>query len=265
MTTSVTLQTDPTTGVAPPAPAAPIDYEAQYKTLQAEFTRLKQGSTPATPVAPGADPATKPTGIPVVDPAAPVVEPKTGDAPATPEPDAASKVVDASGFNVAPFSAEFDATGDVAPASREAIAKGLEKVLGPQAREVVDNYIDGQKTRAAANTAQLHGAAGGVDGYNTMVQWAATALPPVEQAAYNAQVNSGNLHTAMFAVEALRSRFAKANGAEPVRFKGTFPGADNGDVFRSTAEMQVAMRDPKYKTDPAYRDSVKAKLGRSKL
>jgi hypothetical protein len=37
-----------------------------------------------------------------------------------------------------------------------------------------------------------------------------------------------------------------------------------GDVFRSNAELTTAMKDPRYATDPAYRNDV-AKLGRSNI
>ena len=39
--------------------------------------------------------------------------------------------------------------------------------------------------------------------------------------------------------------------------------ADNGARFRSHAELSRAIADPRYSSDPAYRQDVEAKLARS--
>lgn len=259
MTTRVEFQSDPT-GNAPPVTDIPADERPEwlpenfetgedlaksYKEAQAEITRLKQGK-PATET-----PAEKkPNDLGI----------KTDDdnADTDAEDEAAKKAAESAGVDLDPYQQEFASTGDVTEEGRASIAKSLEKVLGPNARQVVDQYIDGRKTSASHDAAAIKDAAGGDEAYSTMVNWAATALSPQEISVFNSQVNSGDRTSAIFAVEALRSRFERANGADPRRFKGTFspPSSRNVEKFKSSAEMTAAMKDPRYKSDPAYRTWV---------
>lgn len=274
MTTRVEIASEPTGPTAPEAtPAADPNRPAwldpqfkdgealaqSYKALQAELTRVKQGK--------GLDSGDPNKGVPdpakPTDPAKPAEGLDIKDPAQQQQADAAKKVVEKTGFDVSSYSQEFDTTGDVSAEGREAITKGLEAVLGPDARTIVDQYIDARKGQVVSNTQMIKDTAGGADAYSTMVNWAATTLKPDEIAAFNAQVNSGNIHTATFAVEALKARFQQANGKEPARFKGTFTPTAGLQGYKSTAEMQADMRDPRYKTDPAFREQVRAKLAMS--
>lgn len=62
----------------------------------------------------------------------------------------------------------------------------------------------------------------------------------------------------------MMSRYTTSEGNEPRLVKGVATG-DATAVFRSTAELVSAMKDPKYKNDPAYRQDVIDKLGRSSI
>ncbi|MBZ5882535.1 hypothetical protein LAX69_24565, partial [Escherichia coli] len=94
--------------------------------------------------------------------------------------------------------------------------------------------------------------------------WAASNLTNAELQAYNAQVEGGNLTAAKMAVQGLKARFEAENGNEPSLLNGV-TGGDSTEVFRSTAELTAAMRDPRYKKDPAYRADVERKLSKSSL
>ena len=60
----------------------------------------------------------------------------------------------------------------------------------------------------------------------------------------------------------LQSQFQNANGYEGRMLSGKAPKT-SGDVFRSQAEVVAAMSDPRYDKDPAYRQDLIEKLGRS--
>jgi hypothetical protein len=67
-----------------------------------------------------------------------------------------------------------------------------------------------------------------------------------------------------FAVEALFSRYQDAVGVDGQLLTGK-AASSTKDTFRSQAEVVRAMSDPRYDTDPAYRQDVFAKLERSNL
>ncbi|SCW77078.1 Phage T7 capsid assembly protein [Rhizobium mongolense subsp. loessense] len=180
--------------------------------------------------------------------------PKAGDAPL----EEARDVVAGVGLDFDALSDEFATSGAL---SDESYTKLAEKGL---TREVVDSFIEGQEAKAQLYRAEVLLAVGGEDTYTQMSEWAATNLTQAELEAYNDQVDSGNLTAAKMAVQGLRARFEKENGAEPQLLNGE-TGGNSAEVFRSTAELTAAMRDPRYKKDPAYRADVERKLSKSSL
>lgn len=263
---TITFQADPTPAVAPAAPAAPAapqgdrpawlpencatpeDLARSYAEVQAHSTKLAQELAALKGKKP-ADPAEAPPKDPSADPAK------------DPADDAAEKAAKASGFSLDTYSQEFASTGDVAPESRAAIIKGLEGVLGPNAAEIVNDYIEGKKAATANARDAVFSAVGGKDAYVEMVTWAGSALPPAEIAAFNRIADSGDQHAIMFAVEGLHRKFAAANPRAPRRFNASAAPV-NGSVtaYASTAEMVADMKDPKYKSDPAFRARVQARI-----
>jgi hypothetical protein len=81
---------------------------------------------------------------------------------------------------------------------------------------------------------------------------------------YDAVMDRGDPVACFFAVQALAYRFQDASGVDGQLLTGR-PAADKVDVFRSQSEVVRAMADPRYDTDPAYRQDVYAKLERSTL
>ena len=77
-------------------------------------------------------------------------------------------------------------------------------------------------------------------------------------------ISSGSIDAIKLAVTGLKSQYDAANGVEGKMVTGkTAP--NNGDVFRSQAELVRAMNDSRYDSDPAYRQDVIEKLDRSDL
>ena len=111
---------------------------------------------------------------------------------------------------------------------------------------------------------QIKNSAGGERAYANIVNWAKTNLPQDQIQAFDEVVNTGSVQAIQLAVSGLKSQYDNANGVEGRMVTGkTAP--NNGDVFRSQAELVRAMNDPRYDNDPAYRLDIVEKLDRSNL
>ena len=111
---------------------------------------------------------------------------------------------------------------------------------------------------------QIKNSAGGEQQYAQIVNWAKTNLPQDQIQAFDEVVNTGSVQAIQLAVAGLKSQYNDANGVEGRMVTGkTAP--NNGDVFRSQAELVRAMSDARYDNDPAYRQDVIEKLDRSDL
>ena len=111
---------------------------------------------------------------------------------------------------------------------------------------------------------QIKNSAGGEKAYANIVNWAKTNLPQDQINAFDEVVNTGSVQAIQLAVSGLKSQYDNANGVEGRMVTGkTAP--NNGDVFRSQQELVRAMNDPRYDSDPAYRQDVIEKLDRSDL
>ena len=162
------------------------------------------------------------------------------------------------GLDLSTFTAEFNAKGELSAESYAKLAAaGFDKAI-------VDNYINGQKAVAAQYETAVTAEVGGSEKYSEIVTWAKANLTDAEINAYNAAVSSGDLAQAKLAVLGLSAKFSKANGSEPRLVQGRTTSASE-DVFESTAQLTEAMRDPRYRADPAFRAKVQAKLARSNI
>ena len=115
-----------------------------------------------------------------------------------------------------------------------------------------------------SDLSDLRGIAGGDDEYGSMMLWAADNLTQKEIDRYDSVMDTGDKNAMTFAVEALFSRYQDAVGVDGQLLTGKAASSAK-DIFRSQAEVVRAMSDPRYDTDPAYRQDVFAKLERSNL
>lgn len=179
--------------------------------------------------------------------------------PAVATPDDAQNALSQKGLDLTEFSKEFSDKGELSPESYEKLSKsGFDKNL-------VDQYIQGQRALAENYASTIKAEAGGDEKYSEIVQWAKVNMTPSEIEAFNKAVDSGNQDQARLAVKGLKATFEKSNGREPNLLSGGVKGGSEGDTFESTAQLTKAMADPRYREDPAYRAKVQAKLGRSSL
>lgn len=206
-----------------------VKVEALAKSY-AELERARGGAPAGTPPAPG-------QGLNV-------------PTPPVPQPGAAK-------VDMGKFTQEFASAGALSEASyAELQSLGYDKAL-------VDGYITGEIAKAQLREQQGMALAGGADQYTQMVSWAAGALTPAEIQAFNSAV-SGSPEQMKLAITALKAQYEAANGKEPSLAGGPAGGNADTQAFASWAEVTVAMRDPRYHKDPAYRAIVERRVGMMK-
>lgn len=172
------------------------------------------------------------------------------------DPKAAAEAVGAESY--AKFNAEFAEKGALSPESyAELEGKGFSK-------EMVDVYVNGLKASVEVFQTSVQAEAGGAEGFKAMAEWASKNASDEQLKAYNDAVNSGNIELAKLATKGLTASFQAASPAEPRLVNGT-QSQGPSDVYESNAQMMADMRKPEYKTDPAFRAKVSAKLGRSNI
>ena len=130
------------------------------------------------------------------------------------------------------------------------------------------NYRSGVDTEPQELTqeqaTELQKSVGGEKQYNTMLQWASKNFDEAEISRYDKVMESGDPDAAYFAVQALAAKYNDGVGVEGKMLTGK-PSKAEGDNFRSQAEVVRAMSDPRYESDPAYRQDIYDKLERSNL
>jgi hypothetical protein len=110
----------------------------------------------------------------------------------------------------------------------------------------------------------IQNSVGGEQAYASLVQWAGENLPPDYVQAFDNVVESGNVQAIQLAVAGLRAEYENALGYEGRMLTGKAAAAQDPG-FRSQAEVVRAMSDPRYESDPAYRQDVFDKLERSNI
>ena len=111
---------------------------------------------------------------------------------------------------------------------------------------------------------EIKGMAGGDEGYTQMTSWASENLPPEDVQAFDSVVATGQMGAIRLAVAGLKSMYQEQVGYEGRMLSGK-SAVETKDIFRSQAEVVRAMQDPRYESDPAYRNDVFQKLDRSNL
>ena len=165
---------------------------------------------------------------------------------------------DAGKVDFAKYSSELTSAGALSEASyAELAAKGFDKAT-------VDTYVSGLQAKAQLEVVNIKAKVGGEEGWNAMAAWALSALSDAELEAFNQSTSTGTVEQRSLAVQGLYARFQAAEGSEPSLVNGSKPAA-GGEVFESNQQAVVAMRDPRYKNDPAFRAAVQAKLARSNV
>jgi len=129
---------------------------------------------------------------------------------------------------------------------------------------IVNNYLEGLNAISERQAQQIYGLVGGEEQYTSMMEWASESLEESEIDAFNSIMAQKNPASMQMAVRGLRARFEQENGKPGRLIQGETTGVSGGS-FRSVAEVVEAMKDPRYKKDPAYRRDVEARLSNSNV
>ena len=150
----------------------------------------------------------------------------------------------------------------------------IEKFSSMSSKDLVNAYVQSLQNAPAqaaqevemtdAQVNQVQNYVGGEKQYNEIVSWAGQNLGRSQIEAFDGVVQTGNVEMIKLAIAGLKSQYSDANGYEGTTLQGK-PARSSGDTFRSQAELVAAIGDPRYDTDPAYRDDVIAKLDRSNM
>lgn len=151
----------------------------------------------------------------------------------------------------------------------------IEKFSAMSSKDLVNAYVQSLKNAPAPEAAapadvemsdsdvnQVQNSVGGEKQYNQIVSWAGENLPKQQVDAFDNLIGTGNTEMIKLAVAGLKAQYSDANGYEGRTLQGK-PSKANSETFRSQAELVAAMGDPRYDTDPAYRQDVIEKLNRS--
>lgn len=130
-------------------------------------------------------------------------------------------------------------------------------------RALVDRMVTLELANAKAESdkleASLHTAAGSKQDFDDLIAWGKKNLDATQQTYFDEQLNGP------FAAEAI-ALLKQRRGAVPKDPTLHVADTTNGSTvgFKSEQEMVAAMSDPRYQTDPAYRQKVASQLAVSR-
>lgn len=141
--------------------------------------------------------------------------------------------------------------------------KELEKKLGaPQEETKPEPVVDEEYEQWKAQKAQdeLLKDVGGVDTYNTALQWAAENWSESQISEYNTALESANPAAAKLLAKSLIDGMNSGTTTPTSYHAGPtgVPPVNTG--YETKSDMMKDMGDPRYKSDPAYRNKVAQKV-----
>lgn len=154
---------------------------------------------------------------------------------------------------------EFAESGELSDKAFDA----LEKAGLP--RSFVEQYIAGQQAMSVQQAATIQESIGGAGNYEAMAEWASENLADGDLDAFNDIVEGQSVEQARVAVKGLYAQFQAAGGKGPALVQGSTSGDAGVKPFGSTAQVTEAMRDPRYASDPAYRENVEKRMSVSSI
>lgn len=138
----------------------------------------------------------------------------------------------------------------------------FEEVEDQDIEEEVDESNEEEYEITEQDVETLKNVVGGSEQYGQIIDWAKDNLSEQEISMYDHVMDSNDPIAMFFAIRALGNSYENAVGVDGELLTGTASSTPQ-DVFRSQAEVVQAMSDPRYDSDPAYRQDVYEKLERS--
>jgi len=158
------------------------------------------------------------------------------------------------------INAEFAATGTISDQSAKLlIASGADPAI-------LATFNAGRAAKQKADMQTAAELVGGQENLDATLMWAKENLSPEEKAAIIPQLNGSQAETILMGLHARRMAAAPAASGQVNTDNvvgGTLPignPALNLQPFRDWNEQQAVMRDPRYKSDPEFREIAEARL-----
>ena len=176
--------------------------------------------------------------------------------------DGLASVLEEVGIDAQDITQRFTDTGEI---SEDDYSKLSEAGFSKQ---VVDTYLDGLRGVGEGDeipTQQIQNikdSVGGDQAYEQMADWCQQNLSEQEIKAFDKITETADAPVIQLAVEGLYTRYQNAMGVEPDLVTGR-PAASGPNPYRSTAEVQAAMSDPRYGKDVTYTENVYSRLNNS--
>ena len=155
-----------------------------------------------------------------------------------------------------PFFAEWEESGNLSEKSFESLEKDFSIP-----RHVAEQFMAAQVRNAELETKALIESVGGDAKYKQMIEWAAQNWKAEDIQNYDNAVGGIDNEARASAFKNLSESYKTANGITEQVESVADTRAQIDPPFESQAQMLEAMRDPKWKTDPAYRASVYRRVG----
>tara|TARA_R110001599_G_scaffold236158_1_gene435365 strand:- start:2418 stop:3215 length:798 start_codon:yes stop_codon:yes gene_type:complete len=131
-------------------------------------------------------------------------------------------------------------------------------------RDMVEAYIRGQESLATSQALDIQNEVGGNANYNAMADWASENMTDGDLDGFNSIVETGSIDQAKMAVKGLYAQYISAGGQPPELSQGGTSGS-SVKPYGSAAQVTEAMRDPRYSSDPAFRQNVENRLAVSNV
>lgn len=129
----------------------------------------------------------------------------------------------------------------------------------------LDLYIAGQQAIANQLVTKAYTEAGGQQQYSDMVKWAESNWSEAEIVAFDSIVGGTDEAAIRVAVRGLKASYRDAEGVNPKLLEGDSGQPAGNQGYQSKKEMTTDMKNPKYRTDPAFRKMVEQKIAKSNI
>ncbi len=165
-----------------------------------------------------------------------------------------AEMLNTKGFDLNKLQAEFDKNGDITEETRKELAKaGITE-------EILNGYIEGRWAVVEKQMTDIANSVGGQDAFESICNWARANLSEEEKAIYSSTQDPVMIKTIL---RDLKNRMENSEGIIPQQIQGSGDSA-SGDYFKSMAEIEEAINDPKYAKDEVYRQKVARKITASR-
>jgi hypothetical protein len=229
--------------------------QGEYTKARQEISELKKKVMPEPEKAPEQPKVEPPPTIPE--------ELRIPEPPAEPTPQPVQNLLTQEEW--AKYSTEFAVNGTLSDVSRSAIK---EKLNVPDF--VIDDFMQGQKARLQQAYSEAANKVGGKDTLARVFDWASKNLSKQEQATVNAALATSSWEVTLLGLKSKyeTAQSAKVTSQEPPKSTTTKIGVASTNTtntlpYGTKAEFYAERSDPRFKSDPKFRQTVELRMSRT--